>query len=167
MAHKMQKYGEEVSAYKLLIISHIGGGKSQLTHLRDAITAARCSSGSSRRLSLCVLRPIALCLSRRFSFCLLLCALALLFVSCHPKATVCGVPYEGKTPWELAAAIHDDGDGTFAPVNVYDWTDKAYIAGFLLPSETPAHIVCDLEDGQVVMAVVYTSTVDTKDSTIE
>ena len=35
MAHKTQKYGEEVSACKVLIISHIWGGKSQLTHLRD------------------------------------------------------------------------------------------------------------------------------------
>ena len=98
MPNNTLKYGEEVSACKLLIISHIGGGKSQLTHLRDAITAAYCSITSSRRLFLCLLRPISLCLNRRFSFGLIACALALLVVGCHPAATVCGVPYDGKTP---------------------------------------------------------------------
>ena len=67
------------------------------------------------------------------------------------------MPYEGKTPWELAAMIHANACGTFVPVSVNEYSDKAYISGYLLPDETPAHIVCDLADGQVVMAVVYQS----------
>ena len=80
-----------------------------------------------------------------------------MLVGCRPKATVCGVPVSG-TPWELAAAIHDHGDGSFMPVSVNEYSDKAYIEGYLLPDETPAQIVCDLADGQVVYAVVDDTT---------
>lgn len=80
--------------------------------------------------------------------------LSLTLGACAPKASVCGVPVQG-TPWELAAAVHDHGDGTFAPVTVYEYDTKAYIDGYLMPSEQPAEIVCDLADGKVVYAALY------------
>ena len=82
--------------------------------------------------------------------------LSLTLVGCARKATICGVPVQG-TPWELAAAIHAHGDGSFAPVTVYEYSTKAYIDGYLMPSEEPAEIVCDLEKGKVVYASLYTA----------
>ena len=83
----------------------------------------------------------------RFAILLLVLTLG----ACTQRVSVCGVPAKG-TPWELAAAIHDHGDGTFVPVTVYEYTDKAYIEGYLMPSEQPAQLVCDLEKGKVVYA---------------
>ena len=80
--------------------------------------------------------------------------LVLTLGACTHRVSVCGVPAKG-TPWELAAAIHDHGDGTFVPVTVYEYDTKAYIDGYLLPSEEPAEIVCDLEKGKVVYASLY------------
>ena len=88
----------------------------------------------------------------RFAILLLVLTLG----ACTHRVSVCGVPAKG-TPWELAAAIHDHGDGTFVPVTVYEYSDKAYIEGYLMPSEEPAEIVCDLEKGKVVYASLYTA----------
>lgn len=85
---------------------------------------------------------------------IILLLLSLTLGACAPKASVCGVPVQG-TPWELAAAVHDHGDGTFAPVTVYEYDTKAYIDGYLMPSEEPAEIVCDLEKGKVVYAALH------------
>ena len=85
MANNTLKYGEEMSICKSLIISHIGGGKSQIALLLSGIVAGYCPTMGSRRLSLC--------LYSRLSLCLVVCALALSLVGCRPKATVCGVPY--------------------------------------------------------------------------
>ena len=82
---------------------------------------------------------------------------ALLLISCASSSctTVCGVPVQG-TPWQLAASIHDNGDGTFVPQCVdLVTTTKAYISGYLLPDEEPATLICDLENGQVVCAVLH------------
>ena len=92
-----------------------------------------------------------------------LIAFALLLISCasSSRPTVCGVPYTGCTPWQLAASIHDNGDGTFVPQCVdLVTTTKAYISGYLLPDEHPATLICDLENGQVVCAVLHCETLD-------
>lgn len=67
---------------------------------------------------------------------------------------MCGVAVEG-TPWELAAAIHDRGDGSFVPVSVDEYRTKAYIHGYTLPDEQPAQVVCDVKEGKVVWAEIY------------
>ena len=67
---------------------------------------------------------------------------------------MCGVSVEG-TPWELAAAIHDKGNGTFVPVSVEEFSTKAYIHGYTLPDEQPAQVVCDVKEGKVVWAEIY------------
>ena len=78
----------------------------------------------------------------------------MLSVACNrQRCTVCGVSVEG-TPWELAAAIHDRGDGSFVPVSVEKFSTKAYIHGYTLPDEQPAQVVCDVEKGKVVHAWV-------------
>ena len=123
---------------KLHIVNRIGGGREGFAQSSHAVDV----SGGSYAVGFSAF---------------IICALALLLVGCRPKATVCGVPVSG-TPWELAAAIHDHGDGSFVPVSVNEYSDKAYISGYFLPDETPAHIVCDVQDGEVVMAVVYQST---------
>ena len=87
---------------------------------------------------------------------IILLLLSLTLGACTHRVSVCGVPAKG-TPWELAAAIHDHGDGTFVPVTVYEYSNKAYIEGYLMPSEEPAEIVCDLEKGKVVYASLYTA----------
>ena len=75
------------------------------------------------------------------------------FSSCGTRATVCGVSVQG-TPWELAAAIHGSGNGSFVPVSVEEFTTKAYIHGYTLPDEQPAQVVCDVKEGKVVHAWV-------------
>ena len=91
-----------------------------------------------------------------------LIAFALLLISCasSSRPTVCGVPYTGCTPWQLAASIHDNGDGTFVPQCVdLVTTTKAYISGYLLPDEQPATLICDLSDkGEVCGAVLHCET---------
>ena len=83
---------------------------------------------------------------------IIICALC----ACARKATVCGVPVQG-TPWELAAAIHDEGDGTFVPEAVeYIGTTKAIIIGWSLPAEQPDTIFCDVVEGKVVAAHLFT-----------
>ena len=83
----------------------------------------------------------------------------MLSVACNrQRCTVCGVSVEGGTPWELAAAIHDRGDGSFVPVSVEEFSTKAYIHGYTLPDEQPAQVVCDVEKGKVVWAEIYTLT---------
>ena len=42
------------------------------------------------------------------------------------------------------------------PVTVDVFTTKAYIHGYTLPDEQPAQVVCDVENGKVVWAVVDT-----------
>jgi hypothetical protein len=86
---------------------------------------------------------------------------AFLLISCASSScpTVCGVPVQGS-PWQLAASIHDNGDGTFVPQCVDLVTStKAYISGYLLPDEQPATLICDLENGQVVCAVLHCETI--------
>jgi len=100
----------------------------------------------------------------------------LLLSSCRTEGTrVCGVPVKG-TPWELAAAIHDNGDGTFIPECVEVCADKAYINGWLNTNNTentyrvepyddglvPAQLVCDVRDGKVTHAWVDCEILDTK-----
>ena len=96
--------------------------------------------------------------------------ISLSFCCCQRNVkTICGVPVKG-TPWELAAAIHDRGDGSFWPETVYEVSEcKAYIVGEICvqmqntPNDTissddgfiPAEIVCDVQNGQVVDAVTY------------
>lgn len=80
--------------------------------------------------------------------------ICMLSVACNrQRCTVYGVSVEG-TPWELAAAIHDRGDGSFVPVSVAEFSTKAYIHGYTLPDEQPAQVVCDVEKGKVVHAWV-------------
>ncbi len=91
-----------------------------------------------------------------------LIAFALLLISCasSSRPTVCGVPVQGS-PWQFAASIHDNGDGTFVPQCVdLVTTTKAYISGYLLSDEHPAALICDLEHGQVVCAVIHCETLD-------
>ena len=79
----------------------------------------------------------------------------MLSVACNrQRCAVCGVSVEG-TPWELAAAIHDKGNGTFVPVSVEEFSTKAYIHGYTLPDEQPAQVVCDVKEGKVVWAEIY------------
>ena len=79
----------------------------------------------------------------------------MLSVACNrQRCAVCGVSVEG-TPWELAAAIHDRGDGSFVPVSVEKFSTKAYIHGYTLPDEQPAQVVCDVKEGKVVWAEIY------------
>lgn len=84
--------------------------------------------------------------------------ICMLSVACNrQRCTVCGVSVEG-TPWELAAAIHDRGDCSFVPVSVDEYRTKAYIQGYTLPDEQPAQVVCDVKEGKVVWAEIYTFT---------
>ena len=98
----------------------------------------------------------------------------MLSVACNrQRCAVCGVSVEG-TPWELAAAIHDKGNGTFVPVSVEEYEDKAYIKGWLdtngsekpyreLPYDdgyVPAEIICDVENGSVTHALLYCEILD-------
>ncbi|MBE6324022.1 MAG: hypothetical protein E7074_03465 [Bacteroidales bacterium] len=82
-----------------------------------------------------------------------------LCLSCtKPTKTICGVPVQG-TPWELAAAIADHGDGTFLPECVLDVSaTKAYINGAYFSKEYEGDfattIICDVRDGQVYSAVI-------------
>lgn len=104
--------------------------------------------------------------------------LILLASSCarytHEDATlVFGVKVTG-TPWKLAAAINDNGDGTFIPEKVDVYTDKAYIDGWFNTNVTdnpytaepyddgfvPAQVVCDVKDGKVTHAIVYSEILD-------
>ena len=92
---------------------------------------------------------------------IIVCALC----GCARKAVICGVPYTGCTPLQLAASIHDNGDGTFIVESVDLITEtKAYISGYLLrdttgallPDELPATIICDLsEKGEVCGAAIH------------
>ena len=88
---------------------------------------------------------------------LLACALLCACGGADKRADrVCGVPV-GGTPWEFAAAVHDRGDRTFVPESVVlIGQTKAYIVGWTLPSEQPDTIFCDLIDGKVVAAHLFT-----------
>ena len=82
----------------------------------------------------------------------------MLSVACNrQRCAVCGVSVEG-TPWELAAAIHDSGDGSFVPVTLDVFCTKAYIHGYTLPDEREAQVVCDVKEGKVVWAVMERET---------
>ena len=84
--------------------------------------------------------------------------ICMLSVACNrQRCAVCGVSVEG-TPWELAAAIHDKGNGTFVPVSVEEFSTKAYIHGYTLPDEQPTQVVCDVKEGKVVWAVMERET---------
>jgi len=63
--------------------------------------------------------------------------LVLLISGCQrQKETICGVPVQG-TPWQLAAAIADKGDGSFIPESVYRVNvDEAIIEGWLIDDES-------------------------------
>lgn len=108
-------------------------------------------------------------LFRRYCVVLLVVTLC----SCTPKnrPTICGMPVHG-TPWQLAASIHDNGDGTFVPQCVdLVTTTKAYISGYLLrdttgallPDELPATLICDLsEKGEVCGVMLHCENLDNK-----
>ena len=98
--------------------------------------------------------------------CLVLVAVTLCCCVSNQRPTICGVPVQGS-PWQLAASIQTDGDGTFVPQCVdLVTTTKAYISGYLLPdaltdslgnplpTDQPATLICDLENGHVVCAVL-------------
>ena len=91
----------------------------------------------------------------------LLLLVILSFCCCQRNVkTICGVPCTG-TPWELAAAIHDKGDGTFMPECVFIiFDDRAFIEGwgdFNTDTEHQAFIDCTLRDGRVVDATIKTT----------
>ena len=95
---------------------------------------------------------------RRWQRALLLLPLFLSIVGCSkPSETICGVPVQG-TPWELAAAIADKGDGTFHPVAVQDriLKDRVFIEGVMYEcsdAEEERIIVCHINDeGKVIQA---------------
>ena len=94
--------------------------------------------------------------------CLIIVALWLVGCASSSRPTICGVPYTGCTPWQLAASIHDNGDGTFVPTCIDQITaTKAYISGWLMPDEQPATLICDLtEKGEVCSAVLHCETLD-------
>ena len=81
----------------------------------------------------------------------------MLFSGCTSRESkqFMGVPV-GGTLWEFAAAIADKGDGTFVPECVQPMTcEKGYIDGWLLLDEDRrATVVCDMQDGKVVDAVI-------------
>ena len=93
--------------------------------------------------------------------CLVLVAVTLCCCASNQRPTVCGVPVQGS-PWQLAASIHDNGDGTFVPTCIDQiTTTKAYISGYLLPDEQPATLICDLSPkGEVCGAVLHCETLD-------
>ncbi len=68
---------------------------------------------------------------------------------------VCGVAVKGS-PWELAAAISDKGDGSFhvESVDVYE-ASEPYDDGLV-----PAEVVCDLTNGKVTDAFLYSKFLD-------
>lgn len=75
------------------------------------------------------------------------------------KETICGVPVQG-TPWQLAAAIADKGDGSFIPESVYRVNvDEAIIEGWLINDESKNRpfIWCEVKDNQVVSAAFKTT----------
>lgn len=85
------------------------------------------------------------------SFVVVGCALAL--SSCHRQQSyICGVPVKG-TPWELATAIADHGDGTFIPGCVYRvYEDETFIEGWYEEEEDPPYLWLQVKNGQVVKA---------------
>ena len=105
--------------------------------------------------------------------CLIVFALLLISCASSSRPTVCGVPVQGS-PWQLAASIHDNGDGTFVPQCVdLVTTTKAYISGYLLPDaltdslgnplspDQPATLICDLSPkGEVCGAVLHCETLE-------
>ena len=86
--------------------------------------------------------------------------LVLLISGCQrQKDTICGVPVQG-TPWQLAAAIADKGDGSFIPESVYRVNvDEAIIEGWLINDESKNRpfIWCKVKDNQVVSAAFKTT----------
>ena len=112
---------------------------------------------------------------KRFLF-IVICATALCACSRYSEQNatrVCGVPVKG-TPWELAATVADHGEGGFVPESVTVYKDKAYIHGWIdtnswdepyreLPYDDgllPAQIWCDVVDGQVAHAGLYSEILD-------
>ena len=99
----------------------------------------------------------------------LLLLVILSFCCCQRNGkTICGVPCTG-TPWELAAAISDKGDGSFLVESVEVYEQKAYIRGWLRTAEAsepyddglvPAEVVCDLTNGKVTDAFLYSKFLD-------
>lgn len=134
-------------ARNLLIISLMGGGNLLALISRSFSSADYCPRWGGRRLL----------------FSLALCAVVLLCSACCHQSpqTICGVPVQG-TPWQLAASIHDNGDGTFIVESVDLITEtKAYISGWLPPEESPATLICDLTPtGEVCTAVLHCGTSD-------
>ena len=109
--------------------------------------------------------------TRFLRFCLCLVAISLCCCTSSRRPTICGVPVQG-TPWQFAASIHDNGDGTFVPVSVdLVTTTKAYISGYLVPdalldslgnplsADRPATLICDLTpSGEVCGAAIHCET---------
>ena len=102
-------------------------------------------------------------------FVLLFAVVLLAFCCCQRNGKeVCGVSVKG-TPWELAAAISDKGDGSFHVESVDVYEQKAYIRGWLRTAEAsepyddglvPAEVVCDLTNGKVTDAFLYSKFLD-------
>ncbi len=89
----------------------------------------------------------------------IVCALVCACGGAKRTDRVCGVPVDGCTPWGLAAAVADHGDGSFLPEQVqFCGESKAYICGWSISSEQPDTIICDLKEGKVVSAVIMSET---------
>ena len=112
-----------------------------------------------RKLILIIVALTALCACSKYS---------------EQNATrVCGVPVKG-TPWELAATVADHGEGGFVPECVEVYGTKAYIKGYIdtngwdepyreVPYDdgfVPAQISCDVLDGHVTHALLYSEILD-------
>ena len=103
-------------------------------------------------------------------FVLLFAVVLLAFCCCQRNGKeVCGVAVKNCTPHELAAAISDKGDGSFHVESVDVYEQKAYIRGWLRIAEAsepyddgliPAEVVCDLTNGKVTDAFLYSKFLD-------
>ena len=99
----------------------------------------------------------------------LLIVVLIAFCCCQRNGKeVCGVAVKG-TPHELAAAISDKGDGSFLVESVEVYEQKAYIRGWLRTAEAsepyddglvPAEVVCDVTNGKVTDAFLYSKFLD-------
>ena len=101
-------------------------------------------------------------------FCMAICAVVLLCGACRPRATFGGVVVQGS-PWSFAAALDEEGDGSFQPQCVERIYNMAVISGWYdtcatlprgsvpadLDSYAPARIMCDLQFDRIVHIAVY------------
>ena len=106
----------------------------------------------------------------------LIASILLLCSSCHKRGDyICGVPVTGS-PWSLAAAIYEAGDGSFVPESVEILPEKAYIHGWYYQPDSilsdtsggdgflKAVIICDISStNQVTHACLSCAQLDKED----